>query len=37
MSLAREQAEAYVLFEPGYLFGERRLRDLESIGGATEI
>ena len=32
-----KQADAHLLFEPGYLFGDRRLRDLESIGGATEI
>jgi hypothetical protein len=37
MPCPRKQADAYLLFEPGYLFGDRRLRDLESIGGATKI
>jgi hypothetical protein len=37
MSLSRKQANAHLLFEPGYLFSERRLRDLQSTGGATEI
>ena len=37
MPCPRKQADAYLLFQPGYLFGHRRLRDLESIGGATEI
>jgi hypothetical protein len=27
ISLSRKQADAHLLFEPGYLFGERRLRD----------
>jgi hypothetical protein len=37
VSLSRKQAEAHLLFEPGDLFGERRLRDLQPICGATEI
>lgn len=37
MPCPRKQADAHLLFEPGYLFGDRRLRDLKSIGGATEI
>ena len=37
MPRPRKQADAHLLFEPGYLFGDRRLRDLESIRGATEI
>jgi hypothetical protein len=37
MSFPRKQAYANLLFEPGYLLGERRLRDLESIGGTTKI
>ena len=37
MPLSRKQADAHLLFEPSYLFGDRRLRDLQSIGGATEI
>src|SRR6266403_1323886 len=37
MPCPRKQADAHLLFEPGYLFGDRRLRDLESIRGATEI
>ncbi len=37
MSFPRKQAGTHLLFEPCYLFGDRRLRDLEPIGGATEI
>jgi hypothetical protein len=37
MSFPRKQADAHLLFEPGHLFGERRLRDLQPIGRATEI
>jgi hypothetical protein len=37
MPCPRKQADAHLLFQPGCLFGDRRLRDLESIGGATEI
>src|SRR6516165_10713564 len=37
MPYPRKQADAHLLFEPGYLLGYRRLRDLQSIGGATEI
>jgi hypothetical protein len=37
MSFPRKQADAHLLFEPGYLFGERRLCDLQPIGSATEI
>jgi hypothetical protein len=37
MALSRKQADAQLLFQPGYLFGDRRLRDLKSIGRATEI
>jgi hypothetical protein len=33
----RKQADAQLLFQPGYLFGDRRLRDLKSIGRATKI
>lgn len=36
-SLPCKQTGAHLFFEAGYLFGDRRLRDLESIGGATEI
>jgi hypothetical protein len=35
--LSRKQADAHLFFQPGYLFGERRLRDLQSMGGAPEI
>jgi len=35
MSYPRKQADAHLLFEPGYLFSERRLRDLEPMGGTT--
>jgi len=35
MSCPRKQADAHLLFEPGYLFSERRLRDLEPMGGTT--
>jgi hypothetical protein len=35
MSYPRKQADAHLLFEPGYLFSERRLRDLEPTGGTT--
>src|SRR6266481_4594498 len=37
MPCPRKQAGTHLLFEPCYLFGDRRLRDLEPIGGATEI
>jgi hypothetical protein len=37
MPRPRKQADAHLLFEPDYLFGDRRLRNLESIGSATEI
>jgi len=37
MPCPRKQADAHLLFEPGYLFGDRRLRDLQPIGRATEI
>jgi hypothetical protein len=37
MPCPRKQTDAHLLFELGYLFGDRRLRDLESIGSATEI
>jgi hypothetical protein len=37
MSFPRKQAYSNLLFEPSYLLGERRLRDLESIGGTTKI
>jgi len=37
MSYPPKQADAHLLFERGYLFSERRLRDLKSIGGSTEI
>jgi hypothetical protein len=37
MPCPRKRADAHLLFQPGCLFGDRRLRDLESIGGATEI
>src|ERR1700730_4726139 len=37
MSFPRKQADTHLLFEPRYLFGDRRLRDLQSIGRATEI
>ncbi len=37
MPRPRKQADAHLLFEPGYLFGDRRLRDLESTGGTTKI
>ena len=37
MPCPRKQADAHLLFEPGYLFGDRRLRDLESIRSASEI
>ncbi len=35
--LSRKQADAHLFFQPGYLIGERRLRDLQSMGGAPEI
>jgi hypothetical protein len=37
MSFSRKQADTHLLFEPRYLFGDRRLRDLQSMGRATEI
>ncbi len=37
MPRPREQTDAHLLFQPGYLFGDRRLRDLKSVGRATEI
>src|SRR5277367_193231 len=37
ISLSRKQADAHLLFEPGYLFGERRLCDPQPVGGAPEI
>jgi hypothetical protein len=37
ISLAREQAHAHLLLESGYLFGERRLRDLEPMRGTMKI
>ena len=37
MALPCEQAYAYLLFKPRYLFGQRRLRDLQPTGGTTEI
>ena len=32
MSYPRKQADAQLLFEPGYLFGERRLCDPQPVG-----
>ena len=37
MSVSRKQADTHLLFESGHLFGERRLRDLQSTGGTTKI
>jgi hypothetical protein len=37
MSFPRKQTDTHLLFEPRYLFGDRRLRDLQSMGRATEI
>src|SRR5260370_22215020 len=37
MALSRKQADAHLLFEPGDLFGERRLGDLQPMRGAPEI
>jgi hypothetical protein len=34
--LSRKQADGHLFFQPGYLFGERRLRDLQSMGGAGD-
>jgi len=37
MSFPRKQAGTHLLFEPCYLFGDRRLCDLEPIRGTTKI
>lgn len=37
MALPCEQAYAYLLFKPCYLFGQRRLRDLQPTSGTTQI
>jgi len=37
MLFPREQADAHLLFEPGDLFGERRLRDPEPMRGAMKF
>jgi hypothetical protein len=37
MALARKQTDAHLFFKPSDLLCERRLRDLQSMSGATEI
>jgi hypothetical protein len=37
MLFSRKQADAYLLFKPEDLFGERRLSDLQPLCGTTQI
>jgi hypothetical protein len=37
MLFSRKQTDPYLLFKPGYLFGERRLSDLQPMRGTAEI